>query len=202
MKCPVDQHWLMVFAHLLGTLKTTSRAWQHEAAFRVEQQFREQQLLLVLSENERVLLHSQSGLGAGSFLTVQPTNPLVRFDSQIFRVLPCPGVSADVAVSLMNFTVLPPDRPKFRSFFLSLGVFSWNFGGVFEGQTRTFECPGASKHPTLAQAARWWPRESNGRLQMRLDMESGRKRRVRNKGGSIHVSKPVERRTDFSFGQS
>ena len=39
----------------------------------------------------------------------------------------------------------PPDRPKFRFFFpspalifryfsLSLGVFSWNFGGVFEGR--------------------------------------------------------------------
>ena len=61
--------------------------WQHEAAFRVEQQFREQQLLLVLSESERALLRSQSGPGAGSFLTVPPTNPLVRFDSQIFRVL-------------------------------------------------------------------------------------------------------------------
>ena len=58
-----------------------------EAAFRVEQQFREQQLLLVLSESERALLCSQSGLGAGSFLTVPPTNPLVRFDSQIFQVL-------------------------------------------------------------------------------------------------------------------
>ena len=89
--------------------------WQHEAAFRVEQQFREQQLLLVLSESERALLRSQSGPGAGSFLTVPPTNPLVRFDSQIFRVLllrrlrlplPCPGVSADVAVSLTNLAII------------------------------------------------------------------------------------------------
>ena len=86
-----------------------------EAAFRVEQQFREQQLLLVLSESERALLCSQSGPGAGSFLTVPPTNPLVRFDSQIFRVLllrrlrlplPCPGVSADVAVSLTNLAII------------------------------------------------------------------------------------------------
>ena len=26
MRCPVGQHWCTVFAHLLGTLKTTSRA--------------------------------------------------------------------------------------------------------------------------------------------------------------------------------
>ena len=68
-------------------LGSSRSGWQHEAAFRVEQQFREQQLLQVLSESERALLRSQSGRGAGSFLTVPPTNPLVRFDSQIFRVL-------------------------------------------------------------------------------------------------------------------
>ena len=32
-------------------------------------------------------MRSQSGPGAGSFLSVPPANPLVRFDSQIFRVL-------------------------------------------------------------------------------------------------------------------
>ena len=51
--------------------------------------------------------------------------------------------------------------------------------------------------PALAQAARWWPRESSGRphRQMRLDMERGRRRRrnkrVRNRCGSIRVSTPV-----------
>ena len=32
-----------------------------------------------------------------------------------------------------NFALLFPLPPPFRSFCLSLGVFSWNFGGVFEG---------------------------------------------------------------------
>ena len=55
-------------------------------------------------------------------------------------------------------TTLPLDGPKFRSFFplsrrkirsvlLPLRVFSWNFGGVFEGrdpQMCTFERPGVS----------------------------------------------------------
>ena len=74
-------HRWTVFAHLLGTLKTTSRALR-------EVDGNTRQLFLVLSANEPALfVFPERGLGAGSFLSVPPTNPLVRFDSQIFRML-------------------------------------------------------------------------------------------------------------------
>ena len=47
-----------VLAHFLGTLKTTNRTLREVDAVRVEQQFREQQLFVILSEGERVLLRS------------------------------------------------------------------------------------------------------------------------------------------------
>ena len=59
--------------------------WQHEASVRVEQQFREQQLFFVLSKIERALLRSRAGLEQVRFSVSH--QPLVRFGSQIFRVL-------------------------------------------------------------------------------------------------------------------
>ena len=63
--------------------------WQQEAAIRVEQQFREQQLFLVLSESERTLLRSQSGRARSRFSVPPTANPAVRFDSQIFECFCC-----------------------------------------------------------------------------------------------------------------
>ena len=61
--------------------------WQHEASSRVERQFRERNVLPVLTDGERALLRSQSGSGAGVALSTVPCNPLVRIEPQLFRVL-------------------------------------------------------------------------------------------------------------------
>ena len=118
MRCPVGQHWWTLFAHLLGTLKTTSRGLREVDGSTkqrsVEQQFREQQLFLVHSASEWALLRSQSGPGAGSFLSVPPTHWFgsIRRSSEwcccaaSVSPSPCPGVSADVAVSLTNFAII------------------------------------------------------------------------------------------------
>ena len=53
----------------------------------VERQFRERIVLLVLTDGERALLRSQSGVGAGVALSSVPCNPLVRIEPQLFRVL-------------------------------------------------------------------------------------------------------------------
>ena len=58
-----------------------------EAAARVDWQFRTQDLMPRAAEDERALLRSQSGLGAGMSFSVVPSNPLVRIESQLFRVL-------------------------------------------------------------------------------------------------------------------
>ena len=89
-------------------------------------------------------------------------------------------------------TTPPPDRPKFRSFFslsrrkfhsfFSLwGVFSLNFGAVFEGwgaqkntfglsKTRTFERPGASNTTKI-------PREDPPRERRKNEISSGREKK-------------------------
>ena len=54
--------------------------WQHEASSRVERQFRERNKLPVLTDGERALLRSQSGVGAGVALSTVPCNPLVRIE--------------------------------------------------------------------------------------------------------------------------
>ena len=61
--------------------------WHHEASSRVERQFRERIVLPVLTDGERALLRSQSGVGAGVALSTVPCNPLVRIEPKLFRVL-------------------------------------------------------------------------------------------------------------------
>ena len=61
--------------------------WQHEASSRVERQFRERNVLPVLTDGEGALLRSQSGSGAGVALSTVPCDPLRRIEPQLFRVL-------------------------------------------------------------------------------------------------------------------
>ena len=61
--------------------------WQHEVSARVERQFRERNVLPVLTDGERALLRSQSGSGAGAALSTVPCDPLRRIEPQLFRVL-------------------------------------------------------------------------------------------------------------------
>ena len=61
--------------------------WQHEASSRVESQFRERNVLPVLTDGERAPLRSQSGVGASVSLSTVPCDPLVRIEPQLFRVL-------------------------------------------------------------------------------------------------------------------
>ena len=65
------------------------QGWQHEASSRVEQHFRALDLLPRLTDTEKTMLRSQSGPGAGAFLSTTPANPLTRIDSFSFRTLLC-----------------------------------------------------------------------------------------------------------------
>ena len=60
--------------------------WQHEAASRVEQQFREG-LFEHKPVSRKALVRSQGGPGAGLTFTTCPTNFLTTFTPQFFRVL-------------------------------------------------------------------------------------------------------------------
>ena len=60
--------------------------WQHEAASRVEQQFREG-LFEHMAVPRKALVRSQGGPGAGLPFTTCPTNFLTTFTPQLFRVL-------------------------------------------------------------------------------------------------------------------
>ena len=64
---------------------------------------------------------------------------------QIFFFAP-PELDPPLRRTAQNFALFfPPLPPPFRSFCVSLGVFSWNFGGVFEGQNpQNVDGPGAS----------------------------------------------------------
>ena len=59
--------------------------WQHEAASRVEREFRDSVVFPSLTDGEKALVRSQSG--AGTALSTVPTHQLVRIDSQLIRVL-------------------------------------------------------------------------------------------------------------------
>ena len=61
--------------------------WQHEAASRVEREFRDSVVFPSLTDGEKALVRSQSGSGAGTALSTVPTHQLVRIDSQLIRVL-------------------------------------------------------------------------------------------------------------------
>ena len=77
-----------------------------------------------------------------------------------------------------NFALFFPLPPYFRSFWLSLGVFSWNFGGVFEGgdpKMCAFQCPGASNTTKI-------PREDRQRKTKRAKMGRERGKKAQNFG--------------------
>ena len=85
---------------------THGGGWQHEAAARMEWDFRAR-MMATLAEPEQALLRSQSGTAAGTAFAVAPSHGLVRIESQLFRVLllrrlrlplPPPRAHADVAV--------------------------------------------------------------------------------------------------------
>ena len=66
---------------------TQRQCWQHKASSRVEREFRETHLFHRLADHERALVRSQSGTGAGMFLSTTPTSPLTRIESHLFRFL-------------------------------------------------------------------------------------------------------------------
>ena len=61
--------------------------WQHEAASRLEREFRERHLMPHLAAHERALVRSQSGPFAGMAFSSAPSSHLQRIDSHLFRVL-------------------------------------------------------------------------------------------------------------------
>ena len=61
--------------------------WQHEAASRVERQFRATHILPHLTPTRRAMLRSQSGPVAGIPFSVAPSSFLTRLDPTLFRVL-------------------------------------------------------------------------------------------------------------------
>ena len=62
------------------------QGWQHEAASRVEEEFRDS-LFPELSPSRQALLRSQSGPGAGAAFSVTPSSMLTRIEPPLFRVL-------------------------------------------------------------------------------------------------------------------
>ena len=74
--------------------------WQHEASSRVEQDFRALALFPRLTDTQRTMLRSQSGPGAGAFLSTTPSNPLTRIDSFAFRTLLCRRLRLAIPLSI------------------------------------------------------------------------------------------------------
>ena len=61
--------------------------WQHEAASRVERQFREEVLFEQMTPQARALVRSQSGPGGNMALTTAPTSVLTKIPPHLFRVV-------------------------------------------------------------------------------------------------------------------
>ena len=61
--------------------------WQHEAASRVERQFREEVLFEQMTPQARALVRSQSGPGGTMALTTAPTSVLTKIPPHLFRVV-------------------------------------------------------------------------------------------------------------------
>ena len=61
--------------------------WQHEAASRVEESFRETNLFPRLGAARKALMRSQGGPGAGLALSTCPVDRLTTFTPQVFRVI-------------------------------------------------------------------------------------------------------------------
>ena len=64
----------------------TRAGWQHEAASRVERQFRTKVLLPHMSAQQRAMLRSQSIPVAGVPFSTAPSSPLTRIEPALFRV--------------------------------------------------------------------------------------------------------------------
>ena len=65
----------------------STRGWQHEAASRVDQRFRNEDLFARLTDSGQALVRSQGGPGAGLALSTCPTCRITRIDPQLFRVI-------------------------------------------------------------------------------------------------------------------
>ena len=61
--------------------------WQHEAASRVELQFRQEVLFERMGSTDRATLRSQGGSGAGLALTVSPTTLMTKIPPHLFRTI-------------------------------------------------------------------------------------------------------------------
>ena len=90
-KCQRGMSLSLAGGHPRATLRKWKRVpswarWQHEAAARLEWHIRDQ-FMTRWTEPERALLRSQSGTVAGMIVAVSPSHPLVRLESQLFRVL-------------------------------------------------------------------------------------------------------------------
>ena len=82
------------------------QGWQHEASSRVEQHFRALDLLPRLTDTEKTMLRSQSGPGAGAFLSTTPATRSVSepFSAADFALLfLCRRASAGVAAPLITW---------------------------------------------------------------------------------------------------
>ena len=91
--------------------------WQHEASSRVEREHRERRILPRLVDNEKAMLRSQSGPGAGLAFSATPSNSSSRIEPHLFRVLllrrlrlPLPLVSRTFLMWLSNRRAWPPSR--------------------------------------------------------------------------------------------
>ena len=63
------------------------RGWQHEAASRVDQRFRDEDLFVRLTNSGQALVRSQGGRGAGLALATCPTCRIRRIEPQLFRIV-------------------------------------------------------------------------------------------------------------------
>ena len=63
------------------------RGWQHEAASRVDQRFRDEDLFVRMTNSGQALVRSQGGPGAGLALATCPTCRITRIEPQLFRIV-------------------------------------------------------------------------------------------------------------------
>ena len=92
--------------------------WQHEAASRTEEHFREV-LFDTISDRDRALIRSQAGPGAGVALRVAPTSRLTSIASAPPVAPPFPSTVAGVAAPLTSLAIAVQ---------LALGQVFWGAG--------------------------------------------------------------------------
>ena len=84
--------------------------WQHEASFRLEQDFRVTPHFPLLSDSELAFMRSQRGPGVGVALHTTPCNMQTRIEPQLFRVL----LTSPPSSSLARFSAQLPVWPSTR----------------------------------------------------------------------------------------